>query len=104
MTAPQTGPFGSKIATYLQILELGGAILSNPALGLTGAGQIVALIGYAGSLVRDIAVGAGALQDVASWMKRMVAENRGPTDQEWQQLAQSRAGRNLGWDDVRAGL
>lgn len=79
-----TGPsVESKVAIFVEILSGAAALLGNPNLGIAGAGKVVALIGYAGNIVRDIAQGADKLHAVNDQIKRVVSEDRVPNDAEW---------------------
>lgn len=108
MTGPSseqlTGSMGTKVSIFLSILQAGASLLANPALGLKGTGQIVALIGYAGTLVRDIAVGADQLREVNRLIGTLIQEHRAPTDAEWARWEGMVGATQVVWARVGASL
>lgn len=83
MTGSAVKPFEAKLGLLQLILQGGATLLANPILGIKGAGQVVALIQYAGSLFRDIAAGAAELRQINEQIKMLVTENRAPSEAEW---------------------
>ena len=72
-----------KVGVFISILDNAAALLANPILGLAEVGRITAILSFAGNIVRDIALGQAELKVVDAQIKTLLAEERGPTEEEW---------------------
>lgn len=89
MSHPTTGPqVDPKVAVYLSILDGAAILLANPLLGIQEVGRVTALIGFAGTLIRNIAIGADELKVVNDEIRMLISQGRGPSEEEWNRWKQ----------------
>lgn len=102
MTSP--APSNPKVAAFILILNNVAALLANPVLGIHDVSRITALLGLAASAVASVEAGVAELKALDALIKQLLADGRGPTQEEWAAWGERLTSVDARFERIRATL